>query len=66
MSLQKENKILTYLSLIWLQIRAFSDLFGKFLVPMKFRKNCVILGQNMTIFEKKIVQFLAKLGKFTS
>ena len=45
--------------------RAFSDLFGKFLVPIKLGKNCVILGNNMTIFEK-IVKFLAKLGKFTS
>ena len=40
------------------------DLFGKFLVPMKLGKNCVILGKNMMILEK-IVQFLAKLGKFT-
>ena len=39
-------------------VRAFSDLFGKFLVPMKLGKNCVILGKHMTIWG-------TKLGKFT-
>ena len=33
--------------------RAFSDLFGKFLVPIKLGKICVILGKNMTILGKK-------------
>ena len=32
--------------------RAFSDLLGKFLVPMKLGKNCVILGKNSAIFIK--------------
>ena len=44
--------------------RAFSDLFGKFLVPMILGKNCVILGNIQQIWEK-IVQFLAKVGKLT-
>ena len=42
--------------------RAFSDLFGKFLVLMILGKNCVILGKYTTILGK-IVQFLSKLGK---
>ena len=30
-------------------VRAFSYLFGKFLVPMKLGKKCVIWGKDMTI-----------------
>ena len=30
----------------YIKVRAFSDLFGKFLVPMKLGKNCVIWGKN--------------------
>ena len=33
--------------------RAFSDLFGKFLVPMKLGKNCVILGKIRPFWKKK-------------
>ena len=39
--------------------RAFSDLFGKFLVPMKLGKNCDF-GNKIQRFGEKIVQFLAK------
>ena len=42
--------------------RAFSDLFGKFLVPMKLGKSCVILGKKYTILGKKSV-ILSKFGK---
>ena len=60
-----EEKGLTSLTnKVIFKARAFSDLFGKFLVPMKLGKNCVILGKNMTILGK-IVQFLSKFGKFT-
>ena len=65
-----KKKIQSFLSSLTLYyyiviMQGFSDLFGKFLVPMKLGKNCVILGKNATILGK-IVQFLAKLGKFTS
>ena len=43
--------------------RAFSDLFRKFLVPMKLGKNCDF--GKIRPFWKKIVQFYALLGKFT-
>ena len=33
--------------------RAFSDLFGKVLVPMKLGKKSVIWGKNMMILGKK-------------
>ena len=33
--------------------RAFSDLFGKFLVPMKLGKSCVILGKKIHNLGKK-------------
>ena len=55
----------TVCSVLYRFIRAFSDLFGKFLVPMKLGKNCVNLGKNTQFWGKKIVRFLAKLGKFT-
>ena len=42
--------------------RAFSDLFGKFLVPMKLGKNCMIWGKNMTILGKYCAIF-SKIGK---
>ena len=42
--------------------RAFSDLLGKFLVPMKLGKKIVILGKNMTIFGKNSA-FFNKIGK---
>ena len=42
--------------------RAFSDLFGKFLVPLKLGKNCVILGKNTTILGKNSAIF-SKIGK---
>ena len=42
--------------------RAFSDLFGKFLVPMKLGKKIVILGKNMTILGKNSA-FFSKIGK---
>ena len=43
--------------------RAFSDLFGKFLVPMKLGKKVVILGKkNMTILGKNSAIF-SKIGK---
>ena len=42
--------------------RAFSDLFGKFLVPMILEKNCVILGKYMTILGKNSASF-SKIGK---
>ena len=42
--------------------RAFSDLFGKFLVPMKLGKNCVIWGKNTTILGKHSTIF-SKIGK---
>ena len=41
---------------MWI-IRAFSDLFGKFLVPMILGKNCVILGKYTTILGKKLCNF---------
>ena len=44
--------------------RAFSDLFGKFLLPMKFGKKLCDFGKKLCDFGKK-VQFLAKLGKVT-
>ena len=45
------------------QTRAFSDLFGKFLVPMKLeKKNCVILERNTTILGKNSAIF-SKIGK---
>ena len=43
-------------------VRAFSDLLGKFLVPMILGKNCVILGKNMTIWGKNSAIF-SKIGK---
>ena len=42
--------------------RAFSDLFGKFLVPMKLGKNCVILGKKYNNFGKNCAIF-SKIGK---
>ena len=42
--------------------RAFSDLLGKFLVPMKLGNNCVILGKNTTILGKNNA-ILSKIGK---
>ena len=42
--------------------RAFSDLFGKFLVPMKLGKSCVILGKNTTILGKNSAIF-SKIGE---
>ena len=42
--------------------RAFSDLLGKFLVPMKLGKKIVILGKNMTILGKNSA-FFNKIGK---
>ena len=42
--------------------RAFSDLLGKFLVPMKLGKNYVILGKSMTILGKNSAIF-NKIGK---
>ena len=42
--------------------RTFSDLLGKFLVPMKLGKKCVILGKNMTILGKNSTIF-SKIGK---
>ena len=42
--------------------RAFSDLLGKFLVPMKLGKNCVILGKNMMVMGKNSAIF-SKIGK---
>ena len=41
--------------------RAFSDLFGKFLVPMKLGKNCDF-GKNTTILEKNSA-ILSNIGK---
>ena len=43
-------------------VRAFSDLFGNFLVPMKLGKNSVILGKSMTILGKNDAIF-SKIGK---
>ena len=42
--------------------RAFSDLFGKFLVPMKLGKNCVILAK-IQQFWGKISAIFSKIGK---
>ena len=42
--------------------RAFSDLFGKFLVPMILGKNCVILGKYTAILGKNSAIF-SKIGK---
>ena len=42
--------------------RAFSDLLGKFLVPMKLGKKIVILGKTMTILGKNSA-FFNKIGK---
>ena len=42
--------------------RAFSDLFGKFLVLMKLGKNCVILGKIMMIWGENSAIF-SKIGK---
>ena len=61
-----KNKITSHISTFrsqdtWYN-RAFSDLFGKFLVPMILGKNCVILGKNMTILGKKSAIF-NKIGK---
>ena len=42
--------------------RAFSDLFGKFLVPIILGKNCVNLGKYTTILEKNSAIF-SKIGK---
>ena len=50
-----------YLSVVH-HSRAFSDLFGKFLVPMKLRKKRVILGKNMLILGKNSAIF-NKIGK---
>ena len=36
-----------------MQYSAFSDILGKFLVPMKLEKNCVILGKMQRFWEKK-------------
>ena len=47
---------------MYIKYRAFSDLFGKFLVPMKLGKNCVILGKNMMILGKNSANF-SKIGK---
>ena len=38
---------------MYINNRAFSDLFGKFLVPMKLGKNFVIWGKDMTILGVK-------------
>ena len=43
--------------------RAFSDLFGKFLLPMKMGKKCLIWGKNMTILEKKNSAVLSNIEK---
>ena len=43
--------------------RAFSDLFGKFLVPMILGKNCVFLGKKIRQFWEKILPFYSKIGK---
>ena len=43
-------------------LRAFSDLFGKFLVPMILGKNFVILGKYTTILGKYCAIF-SKIGK---
>ena len=37
---------------------ALSDFYGKFLVPIKLGKNCVILGKNMTILGENSAFFL--------
>ena len=42
--------------------RAFSDLFGNFLVPMELGKSCVIFGKNTTILGKNSAIF-SKIGK---
>ena len=42
--------------------RAFSDLFGKFLVPMNLGKNCVILGKSMMILGKNSA-IVSEIGK---
>ena len=42
--------------------RAFSDLFGKVLVPMKLGKNCLTLGKNTMILGKNSAIF-SKTGK---
>ena len=34
------------------RFRSFSDLFGKFLVPVRLGKNMTILGKNSAIFSK--------------
>ena len=47
---------------IALPLRAFSDLLGKFLVPMKLGKNCVILGKKYDNLGKNCA-FFNKVGK---
>ena len=42
--------------------RAFSDLFEKFLVPMKLGKKCVILGKNTSLGKNSAI--FSKIGKF--
>ena len=53
---------LQHMNKIFSDCRAFSDLFGKFLLPMKLGKNWVILGKNMTILGKNSAIF-SKIGK---
>ena len=55
----KISEVLFHFSIL---CRAFSDLLGKFLVPMKLGKKCVILGKNMTILGKNSTIF-SKIGK---
>ena len=43
-------------------VRAFSDLFGKYWVPMKLGKNTLILGKTTTILGKNSAIF-SKIGK---
>ena len=43
--------------------KAFSDLFGKFLVPMKLGKNCVILGKKYDNLGEKNSAIFSKIGK---
>ena len=47
---------------LYQHVRAFSDLLGKFLVPMKLGKKIVILGKNITILGKNSA-FFNKIGK---
>ena len=46
-------KFVIYMYAFFGTSRAFSDLFGKFLVLMKLGKSCVLLGKKIHNFGKK-------------